>query len=104
MPKLSPTPKTPPEDYEPFTPSPRRALEILENEKWADYPPPAAPDTSARAVVVVIPPGPYAPADYADAAAAIAREFSNWPTPAPQLAEALRRAVCAWADAQETSH
>lgn len=70
-----------------------------------DAPPPAAPDTSAgRAVIVVIPPGPYSPADYADAAAAIAREFQYHPTPAPQLAEALRRAVAAWADAQETSH
>ncbi len=77
MPKLSPTPAP------------------------IDAPPPAAPDTSARAVFVVIPPGPYSPADYADAASAIARECSNWPTPAPQLAEALRRAVSDWADAQQ---
>lgn len=101
MPKL---PKTPPEDYEPFIPSPRRALEILAEEHRADAPPPAAPDTSARAVIVVIPPGPYSPQEYADAAAAMARDFQYHPTPAPQLAEALRRAVSGWADAQQLSH
>ena len=70
-----------------------------------DPPPPAAPDTSAgRAVIVVIPPGPYSPQEYADAAAAMARDFQYHPTPAPQLAEALRRAVSGWADAQQLSH
>lgn len=82
MPK---TPKTPPEDYEPFAP------------------PPAAPPP-ARAVIVVIPPGPYSPQEYADAAAAMARDFQYHPTPAPQLAEALRRAVSGWADAQQLNN
>ena len=83
---------------------PRPAAYIEDDAAELIPPPPAAPNTSARAVVVVIPPGPYAPADYADAAAAIAAECSNWPTPAPQLAEALRRAVSGWADAQALSH
>ena len=83
---------------------PRPAAYIEDDAAELIPPPPAAPDTSARAVFVVIPPGPYSPADYADAAAAIARECSNWPTPAPQLAEALRRAVSGGADAQALSH
>ena len=81
---------------------PRPAAYIEDDAAELIPPPPAAPDPNAgRAVFVVIPPGPYSPADYADAASAIARECSNWPTPAPQLAEALRRAVSDWADAQQ---
>ena len=67
-----------------------------------DPPPPAAPDTSAgRAVIVVIPPGPYSPQEYAEMARTIAREFAHWPTPAPQLTAALADAVLQWARAQQ---
>lgn len=67
-----------------------------------DPPPPAAPDTSAgRAVIVVIPPGPYSPQEYAEMAHTIAQHVANWPTPAPQLAQALADAVRQWARAQQ---
>lgn len=67
-----------------------------------DPPPPAAPDTSAgRAVVVVIPPGPYSPQEYAETARAIAQYVANWPTPAPQLTAAFSIALLQWARAQQ---
>ena len=81
---------------------PRPAAYIEDDAAELIPPPPAAPDPNAgRAIVIVLPAGPYSAQEYSDSAAEIMRVCSNRPTPAPQLAEALRRAVSDWADAQQ---
>lgn len=76
------------EDYAPYYPPPPPSLPVPEG-------------SAGRAVVVVIPSGPYSPQEYAEMARTIAREFAHWPTPAPQLTAALAAAVLQWARAQQ---